>query len=103
MGTSTRNKGQSGYSPLVPSWLEGEEILSTADGPAAQAPKTVIPQDADPNRFRGPRTSFTNFINSGGRQEEGYRIILVVLLVEVRKQHNVWDQRVEALQDFIVS
>ena len=73
MGTSTRNKGQSGYSPLVPSWLEGEEILSTADGPAAQAPKTVIPQDADPNRFRGPRTSFTNFINSGGRNTNSAR------------------------------
>lgn len=73
MGTSTRNKGQSGHSPLVPSWLEGEGNISSADGSATQTSDTVIPQDADPNRFRGPRTSFTYFINSGGRYTNSAR------------------------------
>ncbi len=67
MGTSTRNKGQNGHSPLIPSWLEGEEHTSLADDETSKNAMSGIRPDADPNRFRGPRTSYTYFINSGGR------------------------------------
>jgi len=73
MGTSTRNKGQNGHSPLIPTWLDGDGNTSPADGVITQNPVGSIPPDADPNRFRGPRTSFTNFINSGGRSSSSAR------------------------------
>lgn len=61
MGTSTRNKGQSGHTPLVPTWLEGEE------GIGSQQETQQIPPDGDANRFIGPRRSFTEYVNGGGR------------------------------------
>ncbi len=63
MGTSTRNKGQSAHTPLVPAWLDDEqESAVQPDGEAIP-----IPPDGDENRFRGPRTTFTQYINGGGR------------------------------------
>lgn len=67
MGTSTRNKGRNGHSPLVPSWLEESNGMQSSNGTEMQIPMTVIPVNADSNRLRGPRTLFTNFVNSGGR------------------------------------
>lgn len=80
MGTSTRNRGQNGHNPLIPTWLEGnplpasesvtpEEIgtIPQQPGQAQQIlPHQPIPPEADPNRFRGPRTSFTHFASGGG-------------------------------------
>lgn len=66
MGTSTRNKGQSGHTPLVPSWLEGD---GAAIGEESQV-TTVnepIPPDGDANRFTGPRGAFTKYISGSGR------------------------------------
>lgn len=65
MGTSTRNKGQSGHTPLVPSWLEEDTQFVPAQ-PITQN-TTTIPPNGDENRFRGPRTSFTHYISEGGR------------------------------------
>lgn len=87
MGTSTSNRGQSGNTPLVPSWLDD----SDADiSPAASPADTMPPQDQqpdqdaapsqnpnqpeqpqknqppDPKRFSAPRGNFTRFINRGG-------------------------------------
>ena len=50
MGTSTRNKGQSGHTPLVPSWLE-EGGDDGREGQNAGEIK-AIPPDGDINRFR---------------------------------------------------
>lgn len=61
MGTSTRNKGQSGHTPLVPTWLEGEEDIGS------QQETQQIPPDGDANRFIGPIRSFTEYVNGGGR------------------------------------
>ncbi len=86
MGTSTRNSGQSGHNPLIPTWLEGDPIPATP-GQVAANPQTVpdstqlptrpdsqpIPSEADPNRFRGPRTSFTHFVSGGGRNGNSMR------------------------------
>lgn len=64
MGTSTRNKGQSGHTPLVPSWLEEDGQF---------VPDQPIPQNGDENRFRGPRGSFTRYILSGGRDSSSLK------------------------------
>lgn len=66
MGTSTRNKGQSGHTPLVPSWLEGD---NAAIGEEAQTVTVSepIPPNGDVNRFTGPRGDFTKYISGGGR------------------------------------
>lgn len=66
MGTSTRNKGQSGHTPLVPSWLEGEDADIGEEAQAASATKP-IPPNGDENRFTGPRGDFTRYITGGGR------------------------------------
>lgn len=88
MGTSTRNTGQSGHNPLIPTWLEDdplptlESAISQELGTQPQQPETSpqpilptlqIPPEADPNRFRGPRTSFTHFTSSGGRDSSTLR------------------------------
>ena len=82
MGTSTRNSGQNGHNPLVPTWLEGDSVPAGPDTVAVpsqptpiapQLPSQPIPPDADPNRFRGPRTSFTHFISGGGRDSSSMR------------------------------
>lgn len=56
MGTSTSNHGQSGKTPLVPSWLD--------DNDADQQPEQ--PQQGDPKRFSASRSNFTRYVNSGG-------------------------------------
>lgn len=63
MGTSTRNKGQSGHTPLVPSWLEEDDENEKND--SNTYPK--IPPEGDVHRFTGPRKSFTEYVNHGGR------------------------------------
>lgn len=68
MGTSTRNKGQSGHTPLVPSWLEGDSMTA---GEGAQT--EPIPPDGDVNRFTGPRGSFTKYVSGGGRDGSSMR------------------------------
>lgn len=83
MGTSTRNRGQNGHNPLVPTWLEGDPV-PVGPAPIAvpvqptpftpqQQPMQPIPTEADPNRFRGPRTSFTHFTSSGGRDRSSMK------------------------------
>ncbi|MEW9123837.1 MAG: Qat anti-phage system associated protein QatB [Thermotaleaceae bacterium] len=57
MGTSTSNQGQSGRTPLVPSWLDDENNNDN----------NTIPAQADSERFRVPRGDFTRYVNSGGR------------------------------------
>ena len=88
MGTSTRNSGQNGHNPLLPTWLESdplpvsgtmasEEIgaIPQQHGPSQQPilPQQPIPPEADPNRFRGPRTSFTHFATGGGRNSSSLK------------------------------
>lgn len=60
MGTSTSNYGQSGRTPMVPSWLD--ENNDKKDN--------SIPEPADPGRFRDPRGNFTRYVNSGGRNRD---------------------------------
>ena len=57
MGTSTSNRGQSGRTPMVPTWLDGENNNDN----------NTIPAQADAERFRVPRSNFTRYVNSGGR------------------------------------
>lgn len=63
MGTSTRNKGQSGRTPLVPSWLEGDNSQGIQQ----------IPPNGDVHRFTGPRRSFSEYVNGGGRNSSSMR------------------------------
>ena len=67
MGTSTSNKGPNGHTPLVPSWLESDNTNQSAGVVSQPGLSLPIPQNADENRFRGPRTSFTHYANSSGR------------------------------------
>lgn len=65
MGTSTSNGGQSGRTPLVPSWLDdgiGNESNNEND--------KSMPPAADTDRFREPRGNFTRYVNSSGRNSE---------------------------------
>lgn len=82
MGTSTRNSGQSGHNPLLPTWLEGDPLPASGTmtpeeiGTIPQQsglPQQPIPPEADPNRFRGPRTSFTHFATGGGRNSSSLK------------------------------
>ena len=70
MGTSSSNRGQSGKTPLVPSWLDDDgssglpnNSQSPERGNSQQENK---PQQTDPKRFSMPRSNFTRFVNSGG-------------------------------------
>lgn len=87
MGTSTRNKGQNGHNPLIPTWLDDEpnpdEQENADDGEIEDNENieeqdddtllddnqllSLIPSDADPYRFKEPRSLFTRFISDGGR------------------------------------
>ena len=84
MGTSTRNSGQSGHNPLVPTWLDNPVPLNPLQPVISpQQPLTnpqqlmqttqPIPPNANPDRFRGPRTSFTRFVSGGGRNGSSMR------------------------------
>lgn len=84
MGTSSGFGGQSGTSPLIPSFL-GDEGAPPATGPDAppdgaappppppdgQAPqpptRPPIPPIADTDRFKAARNNFSRFAGSGGR------------------------------------
>ncbi len=61
MGTSTHNIGQKGSTPLVPSWLDQQD---TTDDNVLE---TEIPPLGANDRFTVPRSEFTRYINSGGR------------------------------------
>lgn len=85
MGTSSPFGGQSGNSPLIPSFLgdEGAPPAAAADGaPPDGAPPTngdlpgqpptppvrpPIPPAGDPTRFSAARNNFSRFAGSGGR------------------------------------
>lgn len=71
MGTSTRNKGQSGRTPLVPSWLE-EIGTDEEEGKNVDEIKP-IPPSGDINRFTGPRGTFTKYLSDGGRDGSSMR------------------------------
>ena len=58
MGTSTSNRGPNGHAPLVPSWLEEDNTNQSAGVDSQPGVSLPIPQNADANRFRGPRASF---------------------------------------------
>lgn len=78
MGTSTRNKGQSGHTPLIPSWLDEDELDKGVEMPDQDNHPTAydlppISEDADPNRFRGPRTTFTQYLTGKGRDKSAMR------------------------------
>ena len=82
MGTSTRNSGQNGHNPLLPTWLDEDSLPSTEqitpqpnedESKQPLLPQQPIPPDADPNRFRGPRTSFTHFASGGGHNGSSLR------------------------------
>lgn len=57
MGTSTSNGGQTGRTPLVPSWLDDSENNVS----------NILPIQADAKRFMIPRNNFTRYVNNGGR------------------------------------
>lgn len=62
MGTSNSNQGQKGSTPLVPSWLDDDnsnDSVKPEDRP--------IPSLGDNERFRTPRSDFTRYLNSSGR------------------------------------
>lgn len=87
MGTSSAFGGQSGGTPLVPSWL-GESgapsaspnggsgpgaPASPADGsattvspPTVPVPRPPMPQTGDPTRFTAARNNLSRFASSGG-------------------------------------
>lgn len=85
MGTSSGFGGQSGNSPLVPSFLgaEGAPPASAPDGtppdstppdgthpigqPPAPPQRPPIPPIGDPARFSAARNNFSRFAGSGGR------------------------------------
>lgn len=62
MGTSSHNPGQSGHSPLVPSWVDDNNTSVLA------AP---IAPNADPSRFSVPKGNMTRFAGSGSGNGNG--------------------------------
>lgn len=79
MGTSTPSPGQEPGTPLVPSWLDDlDAVQPTPDTPPEEAELVVLEPLAEPlrppvetsplaDRFRAPRTNFTNYLTSGNR------------------------------------
>lgn len=83
MGTSNSFGGPGNNTPLIPSWLGGDESNADSNGqnsnngdnsqpnqdsgqnPIQNNPQQPIPQ-ARPGRFRTSRSNFTRFVNSGG-------------------------------------
>jgi hypothetical protein len=83
MGTSNSNKGTRGSgTPLIPTWLNGgngqdasenpSENNSENNSPIPQSPIPTnippIPPAGDPDRFKAPRTNFSQFVSSGGKR-----------------------------------
>lgn len=73
MGTSTRNSGQKGSTPLVPSWLDEPEDDGDSQGEEKKDNAPTIPPSADSDRFRQARGDFTRYVNSGGRDTSSAR------------------------------
>ena len=82
MGTSNSYGGPGGGTPLVPSWLEGDDAVNNVDGNEnnnnqdkindgdgkpliAPAPRPTV-QVGDSGRFSNARKNFTQFVKSGG-------------------------------------
>lgn len=63
MGTSSHNSGQSGHTPLVPSWVDG-------DGGNVTAP---IAPNGNPQRFSGAKGNMTRFAGGGGSSTHNFR------------------------------
>ena len=62
MGTSTPSAGPTGSrTPLIPSWLDDTD---SDEQPGDDAPP---PPEGEPDRFKAPRSSFSRFARSGGR------------------------------------
>lgn len=67
MGTSNSFGGPSGSTPLVPSWLGGDNNGDPPPtGPAAPPMRPPIPPAEPPKRFTPARTNFARFARSGG-------------------------------------
>lgn len=67
MGTSGSYEGPGNGNPLIPSWLEAP---AAPVGAAPQAAPGLVPPQPltpQPNRFTAPRTNFSRFATSGGR------------------------------------
>ena len=84
MGTSTSSRGQSGKTPLVPSWLDddnGDNFSSpdpqNPDSEKKQSDNNPLqPIKSDPKRFSAARSNFTRYINNdGNRGDTLYRSI----------------------------
>lgn len=90
MGTSGPSSGSGSGTPLVPSWLDGEDssALPGGDAPSApgdsdddqglstspeSSPKPPIPPLGTPERFRSARTNFSRFAGSGGSDGRALR------------------------------
>jgi hypothetical protein len=94
MGSSTRNKGQNGKTPLVPSWLDDNGGDFTPSSPENSQDRdgddstpgspqnsdddgkqpdnnTTQPAQPDSKRFSVARSNFTRYINSGGSRGGG--------------------------------
>ena len=80
MGTASPTSGPAGSTPLVPTWLDDQtapSALPVVDGPDSAAPTSSEPPQPTieqagspspvPDRFRSPRSNFSRFAKSGGR------------------------------------
>lgn len=72
LGTSTRNNGQKGSTPLVPSWLLDQEKTQGESGTSQDITNQSIEvlQNGNPRRFTTPRKNFTRYVKSEGRDGE---------------------------------
>ena len=94
MGTSNAYRGAGGGTPLIPSWLQGDDgggggTAPPGDGaqpapapgappsaappsvPPAPAPRPAVPVPGNSDRFTAARTSFSRFASSGGSDRRG--------------------------------
>lgn len=89
MGTSNAYGGAGGGTPLIPSWLQGDDgggggTAPLGDGaqpapapgappsvPPAPAPRPAVPAPGNSDRFTAARTSFSRFASSGGSDRRG--------------------------------
>ena len=76
MGTSTRNHGRSGHTPLIPTWLDEDtpNVMPNSNiDPTSKEAGMPIPPNADPNRFKEPRKDLTQYASGGGRDGAAMR------------------------------
>lgn len=89
MGTSTSNRGQSGKTPLVPSWLDEDNDFPDFPAPddSDQQRNTKVPPD--PRRFSAPRSNFTRYTKSGGNNHSNlHRAVSSYVKHSVGGSHN---------------